>query len=119
MASQFGIGSMTAMFSALQGLGAQYWWRRFLSFVQDPSAGGHTRAALRQAKCFEDRYGRSLSRLPVLMALPRRQRWLPFHSFGQKQISKHGPLRPWLCGFCCCFFLQMWNEASAICQALG
>lgn len=77
-----------------QGLGAQYWWRRFLFFLQDPSAGGHTRAALRQAQCFEVRYGRSLSRLPALMALPRRQRWLPlFALFGQKQMSKHGPLR--------------------------
>ena len=62
--------------------------------MQDPSAGGHTRAALRQAKCFEGRYGRSLSRLPALMALPRCHRWLPLFSlFGQKQISKHGPLR--------------------------
>ena len=77
-----------------QGLGAQYWWRRFLFFLQAPSAGGHTRAALLQAKCFEVRYGRSLSRLPALMALPRRQRWLPlFTLFGQKQMSKHGPLR--------------------------
>ena len=77
-----------------KGLGPQYWWRRLLNFVQDPSAGGHTRAALRQAKCFEGRYGRSLSRLPALMALPRCHRWLPLFSlFGQKQISKHGPLR--------------------------
>ena len=77
-----------------QGLGLSYWMRRLQNLVADPSAGGHTRAALQQADCFEQRYGQQLSALPALLQLPRRRRWLALLNLSSEQRpSKHGPLR--------------------------
>jgi hypothetical protein len=77
-----------------QGLGLSYWMRRLQNLVADPSAGGHTRAALQQADCFEQRYGQQLSALPGLLQLPRRRRWLALLNLSSEQRpSKHGPLR--------------------------
>ena len=77
-----------------QGLGLRYWMQRAHKLFADPSAGGHTRAAIHQASCFEQRYGQALSVLPALMRLPRRRRWLALLNLpsGQRP-SKHGPLR--------------------------
>ena len=77
-----------------QGLGPAYWMRRLRHLLIDPAAGGHTRAALRQAACFEQRYGRALSPLPALMQEPRRRRWLALCRLPAHQRPwKHGPLR--------------------------
>ena len=77
-----------------QGLGLSYWMRRLRNLLADPSAGGHTRAALRQADCFAQRYGQQLSALPALLQLPRRRRWLALLNLSSEQRpSKHGPLR--------------------------
>ena len=77
-----------------QGLGPAYWMRRLRNLLVDPAAGGHTRAALRQAACFEQRYGQALSPLPALMQEPRRRRWLALCRLPAHQRPwKHGPLR--------------------------
>ena len=77
-----------------QGLGLAYWMTRLRNLLVDPAAGGHTRAALRQADCFEKRYGQRLSALPALLQLPRRRRWLALLKLSdQQRPSKHGPLR--------------------------
>ena len=77
-----------------QGLGLTYWITRLRNLLLDPAAGGHTRAALRQAACFEQRYGQALSPLPALMRLPRRRRWLALCRLPAHQRPwKHGPLR--------------------------
>ena len=78
-----------------QGLGPAYWMRRLRNLLIDPAAGGHTRAALRQAACFEQRYGQALSPLPALMRLRRRSRCKALtHQLAQgSTINKHGPLR--------------------------
>ena len=77
-----------------QGLGPAYWWRRLRQLLVDPAAGGHTRTAIHQARCFEQRYGQALSALPALMLLPRRRRWLALCRLPARQRPwKHGPLR--------------------------
>ena len=77
-----------------QGLGLAYWMTRLRNLLVDPAAGGHTRAALRQAVCFEQRYGQALSPLPALMQKPRRCRWLALCRLPAHQRPwKHGPLR--------------------------
>ena len=77
-----------------QGLGLSYWMQRLRNLFADPSAGGHTRAALRQAEVFEQRYGQPLSALPALLQLPRRRRWWALLNLSSEQRpSKHGPLR--------------------------
>ena len=77
-----------------QGLGLSYWMQRLRNLFADPSAGGHTRAALRQAELFEQRYGQPLSALPALLQLPRRRRWWALLKLSSEQRpSKHGPLR--------------------------
>ena len=77
-----------------QGLGLSYWLQRAKRLLADPSAGGHTRAAIRQADCFEQRYGQQLSSLPALLQLPRRRRWLALLKLpDQQRPCKHGPLR--------------------------
>ena len=77
-----------------QGLGPAYWVTRLRNLLLDPAAGGHTRAALRQAVCFEQRYGQALSPLPALMRVPRCRRWLTLCSLpAQQRPWKHGPLR--------------------------
>lgn len=77
-----------------QGLGLGYWWRRFQCWAAQPAAAGTLRAALEQAQCFEERYGRSAAALPALMQLPRRQRWLALCRLPPEQrLRKHGPLR--------------------------
>ena len=77
-----------------QGLGLSYWLQRVKRLLADPSAGGHTRAAIRQADCFEQRFGHQLSVLPALLQLPRRRRWLALLKLSdQQRPSKHGPLR--------------------------
>ena len=77
-----------------QGLGLAYWMTRLRNLLVDPAAGGHTRAALRQAVCFEKRYGQALSPLPALMQKPRRRRWLALCRLPAHQRPwKHGPLR--------------------------
>ena len=77
-----------------QGLGPAYWSRRLRQLLVDPAAGGHTRAAIHQARCFEQRYGQALSALPALMRLPRRRRWLALCRLPARQRPwKHGPLR--------------------------
>ena len=78
-----------------QGLGPAYWMRRLRHLLTDPAAGGHTRAALRQAACFEQRYGQALSPLPALMHLRRRSRCqaLSHHLTHGSTLNKHGPFR--------------------------
>jgi len=77
-----------------KGVGPGYWWRRLQHLLAEPSAGVHTRAALRQAELFEQRYGKSISALPLLLELPRRRRWLALLQLSPEQrASKHGPLR--------------------------
>ena len=77
-----------------QGLGLKYWMHRARKLFAEPSAGGDTRAALRQADCFEQRYGQKLSAVPALLQLPRRRRWLALLSLPKGQRpSKHGLLR--------------------------
>jgi glycosyltransferase involved in cell wall biosynthesis len=76
------------------GLGFRYWRQRLQSLLADPAAGGHTRAALKQAALFEQRYCRSISALPPLLQLPRRRRWLALLQLQSGQRPwKHGPLR--------------------------
>ncbi len=76
------------------GVGLHYWRKRLTSFIAEPAAGGHTRAALQQANLFEERYGCQISALPALLQKPRRCRW-----FGLLQLpvserpNKHGLLR--------------------------
>ncbi len=77
-----------------KGIGPGYCIKRLQHFSTNPSAGGHTRAAIRQADCFEQRYGHQLSALPALLQLPRRRRWLALLKLSdQQRPSKHGPLR--------------------------
>ena len=77
-----------------QGLGLEYWRSRLIHFLHDPSAGGHTRGAIQQARCFEQRYHKVISSLPALMCLPRRRRWLALLSLtARERVTKHGPLR--------------------------
>ena len=77
-----------------KGIGLGYCIKRLQHFSTNPSAGGHTRAAIRQADCFEQRYGQQLSALPALLQLPRRRRWLALLKLSdQQRPSKHGPLR--------------------------
>jgi len=77
-----------------QGLGLSYWMRRLRNLLSDPSAGGHTRAALQQADLFEHRYGQALSALPDLLQMPRRRRWRALLELSdEERPSKHGPLR--------------------------
>lgn len=77
-----------------QGLGLAYWRQRLQSLLADPAAGLHTRAALRQAECFRQRYGLRISMLPALLSLPRRKRWLALFKLPAAQRPfKHGPLR--------------------------
>lgn len=76
------------------GLGLVYWCQRLQHLLADPAAGGHTRAALQQALLFEQRYGVSISALPPLLRLPRRQRWWALLQLPAAQRpAKHGPLR--------------------------
>jgi hypothetical protein len=77
-----------------RGLGLRYWRERLARLWADPAAGGHTRAAVGQAALFAERYGTTISCLPELMQLPRRERFgvllqLP----GRARPWKHGPLR--------------------------
>ena len=77
-----------------RGLGPAYWMTRLRNLLLDPAAGGHTRAALRQAVCFEQRYRQALSPLPALMRMPRCRRWLALCRLPAHQRPwKHGPLR--------------------------
>ena len=77
-----------------QGLGMSYWVQRAAAFFADPQAGGHTRAALRQADYFQQRYCQQLSPLPALLQLPRRRRWLALLKLlSTQRPTKHGPLR--------------------------
>ena len=77
-----------------QGLGLVYWRQRLKCLLADPASGGHTRAALRQAVFFEQRYERSISLLPPLLQLPRRQRLPALLKLPAAQRPwKHGPLR--------------------------
>ncbi len=77
-----------------QGLGLAYWRQRLTRLLADPAAGGHTRAALQQAALFEQRYGHTISALPPLLQLRRRQRWWALLQLPAAQRpSKHGPLR--------------------------
>lgn len=74
-----------------QGLGFVYWRQRLHQLLATPAAGGHTLAALHQAELFEQRYGRLISELPLLMRLPRRRRWLALLQLPAAQRpAKHG-----------------------------
>ena len=79
------------------GVGLGYYIRRFQSFLSDPSTGVNTRAALRQAELFEQRYDHTVSALPDLMRQSRRFRiWrLATDPVLRRHLRKHGPLRTW------------------------
>ena len=77
-----------------RGLGLAYWRERFARLLADPAAGGHTRAALQQAALFEQRYGQTISALPPMLQLRRRQRcWALLQLPAAQRPSKHGPMR--------------------------
>ena len=69
-ARRFATASMAPMLWGLR-VWAQVLMHRARKLFAEPSAGGDTRAALRQADCFEQRYGQKLSAVPALLQLPR------------------------------------------------
>jgi glycosyltransferase involved in cell wall biosynthesis len=77
-----------------RGLGIEYILQRLKNLLADPGAGGHTRAAVEQAKMFAERYDLEISALPSLLDLKRYQRWQALIRLPSSvRPSKHGPLR--------------------------
>jgi glycosyltransferase involved in cell wall biosynthesis len=77
-----------------RGLGIGYIVQRLKNLLTNPGSGGHTRAAMQQAKLFAERYDREISALPLLLDLDRHKRWQVLMKLPSSvRPSKHGPLR--------------------------
>ena len=77
-----------------RGLGWRYWFQRLMQWMFRPAQGGHTREAIDQMDCFEQRYGVCVSPLPKLVRLSRWRRvvWLS-KTPRSDWPHKHGVLR--------------------------
>ena len=76
------------------GLGFHYWISRLISFIVNPSSGGHTISAIHQILAFKNRYGSMISSLPLLLFLRRPSRLIMLYKLRKSGLpSKHGFLR--------------------------
>ena len=82
------------------GFGFNYWFCRIKSFLFAPNSVGHTLGAIRQIEYFQDRYGVTLSILPMLLRVNKFQRFIRLLSIPiSAWPRKHGFLRTLLLYF--------------------